>query len=156
VLNTLIQVLPVIYFTAVAVPLVITDIREHRLPNKLTLPAIPLTLGSWLALAVMDSNRWPDFAVAVGSAVIIFALGLGANAIGSLGMGDVKLAVGLVLMLAWFIGLWALLVPIVALVAVAVHILVGVRVGILRAGSSLAFGPHLIGSAVLLFGVGVF
>lgn len=154
-LNTLIQVLPVIYFTAVAVPLVITDIREHRLPNKLTLPAIPLTLGSWLALAVMD-NRWADFAVAVGSAVIIFALGLGANRVGSLGMGDVKLAVGLVLMLAWFIGVWALLLPIVAGVIVAVHILVGVRLGILGAGSSLAFGPHLIGSAVLLFGVGVF
>ena len=154
-MDNIIQALPVAYFGAVAVPLIITDIREHRLPNKLTIPAIPLTAVSWLALAVMG-NRWADFAVALGVAVIVFAVGLGVNRMGYLGMGDVKLFTGLALMLAWFIGLWALLVPIVALVAVAVHILVGVRVGILRAGSSLAFGPHLIGSAVLLFGVGVF
>jgi prepilin signal peptidase PulO-like enzyme (type II secretory pathway) len=102
------------------------------------------------------ANRWDNFAVAVGSAVIIFALGLGANRSGYLGMGDVKLAVGLVLMLAWFVGAWALLLPIVVGVVVAVHILVGYRLGTLRAGSSLALGPHLIGSAVLMFGVGVF
>lgn len=153
-LNTLIQFLPVAYFAVVAIPLVITDIREHRLPNKLTLPAIAITLGSWLLLAI-DENRWHTFGVAVGSAVIIFALGLGANRLGYLGMGDVKLATGLVLLLAWFVGLVAVALPVIGAVVVAIHYFVGSRLGTLRVGSSLAVGPHIVASAVLIYVVGI-
>ena len=151
-MDNIIQALPVAYFGAVAVPLIITDIREHRLPNKLTIPAIPLTAVSWLVLAVMG-NRWADFAVALGVAVIVFAVGLGVNRMGYLGMGDVKLFTGLALMLAWFMGLWALLLPVAAVVVAVAHYLVGVGVGKLRWGGSLALGPHIIGSAGLMLGL---
>lgn len=153
-LNIPIQFLPVAYFAVVAIPLIITDIREHRLPNKFTLPAIAITLGSWFALAVIE-NRWQNFWVAVGSAVIIFALGLGANRFGSLGMGDVKLATGLVLMLAWFVGLVAVVLPVIVAVVVVVHYFIGTRLGTLRVGSSLAVGPHIVASAVLIYAVGI-
>jgi leader peptidase (prepilin peptidase)/N-methyltransferase len=142
----------VAYFGAVAVPLITTDIREHRLPNKLTLPAIPLTAVSWLALAVM-SNRWADLAVAVGVAVIVFAVGLGVNRMGNLGMGDVKLFTGLALMLGWFMGLFALLLPLLAVLIAVAHYLVGVAVGKIRWGGSLALAPHIFASAGLLFGL---
>jgi Flp pilus assembly protein protease CpaA len=151
-LDAIIQALPVAYFVAVAVPLITTDIREHRLPNKLTLPAIPLTAVSWLALAVMG-NRWVDLAVAVGVAVIVFAVGLGVNLMGVLGMGDVKLFTGLALMLGWFMGLFALLLPLLAIVIAVAHYLIGVAVGTLRKGGSLALGPHIFASAVLLSGL---
>jgi leader peptidase (prepilin peptidase)/N-methyltransferase len=142
----------VAYFVAVAVPLITTDIREHRLPNKYTLPAIPLTAVSWLALAVMG-NRWVDLAVAVGVAVIVFAIGLGVNKMDYLGMGDVKLFTGLALMLGWFIGLFALLLPLLAVLIAVVHYLVGVAVGKLRRGGALALGAHIFASAGLLFGL---
>jgi leader peptidase (prepilin peptidase)/N-methyltransferase len=151
-MDNIIQALPVAYFGAVAVPLIITDIREHRLPNKLTIPAIPLTAVSWLALAVMG-NRWADFAVALGVAVIVFAVGLGVNRMGVLGMGDVKLFTGLALMLAWFMGLWALLLPVAAVVAAVAHIAIGLAVRKFRMGGSLALGPHIIGSAGLMLGL---
>ena len=151
-MDNIIQALPVAYFGAVAVPLIITDIREHRLPNKLTIPAIPLTAVSWLALAVMG-NRWADFAVALGVAVIVFAVGLGVNRMGYLGMGDVKLFTGLALMLGWFAGLFALLLPLLAVLIAVAHYLVGVGVGKLRWGGALALGPHIIGSAGLMLGL---
>jgi Flp pilus assembly protein protease CpaA len=150
-LETIIQAMPIGYFVAVASPLIITDIREHRLPNKYTLPAIPLTAVSWLALAVM-SNRWVDLAVAAGVAVIVFAVGLGINRMDYLGMGDVKLFTGLALMLGWFIGLFALLLPLLAIVIAVAHYLIGVALGRLRRGGSLALGPHIFAGAVLLSG----
>lgn len=153
-LNTLIQVLPVIYFTAVAVPLIITDNREHRLPNKLTLPAIPITAFAWLSLAILD-NRWADFWLSLGMAVIVFALGFGANRVGNLGMGDVKLFTGLALMLAWFIGAWSLLLPIGAVVICVAHYLVKVALGKLSQGSAVAMGQYIFITAGLMFGIGL-
>lgn len=151
-MDNIIQALPVAYFGAVAVPLILTDIREHRLPNKLTIPAIPLTAVSWLALAVMG-NRWADFAVALGVAVIVFAVGLGVNRMDYIGMGDVKLFTGLALMLAWFIGLWALLLPVLAVALGVGSALVRVALGRLSKGSSVALGPHIFSAGALLAGL---
>lgn len=137
------------YFGAVALPLALTDIREHRLPNKLTLPAIPLTLVAWVALAVLE-NRWAYLAVAVAVAVIVFIVGVGANRTGYLGMGDVKLFAGLALMLGWFMGASALLLPVIAIVIAMAHYFIGVAVGRLRKGGSLPLGPHILISAVLM------
>lgn len=153
-LNNIIQVLPVAYFVAVAVPLIITDNREHRLPNKLTIPAIPITAFAWLSLAILD-NRWPDFWLSLGMAVIVFALGFGANRVGNLGMGDVKLFTGLALMLTWFIGAWSLLLPIGAVAICIAHYLVKVAIGKLRWGSSIAMGQYIFITAGLMFGIGL-
>lgn len=142
------------YFLAVAVPLITTDNREHRLPNKLTLPAIPITAFAWLSLATLD-NRWPDFWLSLGMAVIVFALGLGVNRMGYLGMGDVKLFVGLVMLLTWFVGAWSLLLPVLAVVVCATHYLVKVAIGKLSRGSSIAMGQYIFFTAGLMFGLGV-
>ena len=153
-LNNIIQVLPVAYFVAVAVPLIITDNREHRLPNKLTIPAVPITAFAWLSLAILD-NRWADFWLSLGMAVIVFAVGLGVNRMGNLGMGDVKLFTGLALMLTWFIGAWSLLLPIGAVVICVAHHLIKVAIGKARAGSSVAMGQYIFITAGLMFGLGV-
>lgn len=153
-LNNIIGLLPVAYFVAVAYPLITTDNREHRLPNKYTLPAIPITALSWLYLAIADS-RWVEFWLSLGFAVIMFVVGLGANRVGNLGMGDVKLFTGLVMMLTAFIGAWSLLLPVLALVVCLAHHFIEVALGRRRMGSSIAMGQYIFAGATLMFGLGV-
>lgn len=52
------------YLLAVAWPLSKIDIREHRLPNRLVLPAFPISLvGQTIASAI--SNQWQNLTVAL-------------------------------------------------------------------------------------------
>lgn len=132
-----------LYLFAVAWPLSVVDIREHRLPNKFVLPAFPITLIGLLVAAIIG-NRWPQFGAALLSAVIALAVGLLANKFGSLGMGDVKLISATTLSLAWF----SLLSPIIALVLGFVVAAVVIVVQLIRRRSNLsdaiALGPYLL------------
>lgn len=71
--------------TAWSVALAWVDFREHRLPDRLTLPAIPV------AVAVVASMRPDALRFAVMAAVALGALGLLAHRVADLGFGDVKL-----------------------------------------------------------------
>ncbi len=62
------------------------DFREHRLPDRLTLPAIPVAWG------VLALTRPENLGFASAGAVVIMAIGLVAHRIAGLGFGDVKLA----------------------------------------------------------------
>jgi leader peptidase (prepilin peptidase)/N-methyltransferase len=74
-------------------PLAATDLTEHRLPDKLTLPAIALTA----ALLTAASWRLSDFAALVHAAIAAVAAGGFFLALAlitrQIGGGDVKLAV---------------------------------------------------------------
>lgn len=140
-----------------ALTLVVVDADVRRLPNVLTLPAVPVTLVL-LTLAAAESARWGDLRrailalVLVGGAVVLLALLLGARGIG---MGDAKLMLSLAPLLAWH-G-WATL-------------FVGVYLGFLLGGVAalallllrrierrghLAFGPYLlVGALAALLRVG--
>ena len=61
------------------------DFRENRLPDRLTLPAIPV------ALAVLTLNRPDNLGLAATVAVTVMAIGLVAHRVADLGLGDVKL-----------------------------------------------------------------
>jgi|GEM_PF-975598 len=87
------------YVAAVTVPLVVTDVREQRLPNALVLPGYAFAaLGlAWDALA-RGSPR-ADAGAAVVGVVPVVAAGVGVLGLfvllawtGGLGMGDAKLA----------------------------------------------------------------
>ena len=69
-----------------AVALARIDFREHRLPDRLTLPALPV------ALVVLALNRPENLGFAATIAVVVVAIGLGAHRVADLGLGDVKLA----------------------------------------------------------------
>ena len=131
------------YLLAVAWPLARTDIREHRLPNKYTLPLVPIALVGQL-LACSFGGDWSRLAVARGWAGGAFAIGLGVNRIGTLGMGDVKLITGMSLSLGWFTPV----APLIALAAafgvatIVVLFLFATRKA--RMGSSIALGPYLL------------
>ena len=90
-----------IYILAIMVPLTRIDIREHRLPNVLVLPAFPITLigqllGSWILF------DWARIASSMIAGIVALVCGIAANRFASLGMGDVKLISVIAMALGWY------------------------------------------------------
>lgn len=86
--------------TAVAVPLAAADLRYRRLPDVVTLPAVPLVLAAVVVAAVSGPGDGVDTGLVVGAVAGVVAFA-GAHLLvrfvvpGSLGAGDVKLAAAL-------------------------------------------------------------
>ncbi|GGS60521.1 hypothetical protein GCM10010171_64280 [Actinokineospora fastidiosa] len=137
--------------TWVAVPLVLVDIRHRRLPDALTLGALPL-LAAALAVAAVAGGGGEVAVRAVLGAVGFFAV----HAViawvrpGSLGGGDVKLAlmVGAVL---GVVGVEALLVALVGASLVTLALIAAVP----RWRSGAPHGPGMLGAACALVIVGM-
>jgi len=136
-----------LWLAAVGVTLAVIDLDCLRLPDRLTLPSLPVGIallalpGDWSALvrAVLAA------AVAAGLAFLLAVLAPG----GGFGLGDVKLLGVLGLFVGW-LG-WAELALAVALgftlgALVAVGLLAARRAGL---RDHLAFGPWLIAGALL-------
>ena len=140
------------YLLAVAWPLARTDIREHRLPNKYTLPLVPVALAGQVA-AAWSTGEWSRLGVAWGWAVVAFVVGLGINRIGTLGMGDVKLITGMSLSLGWFTPVAPLLALCAAFALATVVVLFLFATRKARMGSSIALGPYLLVGFVIALGV---
>lgn len=81
--------LPLIYLALVTIPLVVIDVREHRLPNWLVLPGYLVLLvamaGTWIQTGMFP---WLALTAAAGYFVFLYLLAW----LGGMGMGDVKLA----------------------------------------------------------------
>lgn len=109
------------------VPMIRADVREHRLPNRLTGSLALLQLATALVAALVraDFGRWPPMLL-TGACMALGGYLLAIPASGGLGLGDVKLlgAVGLalghldpgtvvvwLLALALLTALWLLLAP---------------------------------------------
>lgn len=128
------------------------DLDVHRLPNALTFPLVPaaaviaavasVSTGHWFALV-----RALLAGMALGAAYLVLLLVSRGGA--GLGLGDVKLAVGLGILLGWFS--WS-------------NVLSGTLIGFILGGlwsagllvsrratrnTYIAFGPFMIGGAVL-------
>lgn len=77
----------------------VTDWQRRSIDNWLT-ATIALTAPLyWWATGL---GWWPDMALQIGIAALVFAIGAGLFAMGAMGGGDVKLLAGLAL---WFPGL---------------------------------------------------
>jgi leader peptidase (prepilin peptidase)/N-methyltransferase len=127
------------YFAATTIPLMVYDLRERRLPNKITLPGVAIALVS-LALTM----QWGRFLIALGISALLFLVGTLISVRGWIGMGDVKLFTGLSLLLAWFdpglvwqASLWAFGIA-------AAFVLVGFLARKMTARSTIALGPYLL------------
>ena len=139
------------YLLVVAWPLARTDIREHRLPNRLTLPLLPVALFGQL-LAAGFSGDWSRLGVSLGWAVVAFVVGLGINRVGTLGMGDVKLITGMSLSLGWFSPVAPLLALAAAFALATLVVLFLFATRRARMGSSIALGPYLLVGFVIALG----
>jgi leader peptidase (prepilin peptidase)/N-methyltransferase len=129
-----------VYLAVVTVPLVVTDVRERRLPNALVLPGYAFAAVGlvWDALA-RGSPRHDTLA----SVMVVLAGGAGVLGLflllvwsGGLGMGDAKLAglLAIALGAAVPVQLWVAAV----FLAAALH---GVIEGVVRRGSRRSAGP---------------
>jgi leader peptidase (prepilin peptidase)/N-methyltransferase len=122
----LIASLPIVYLCLVSIPILITDVRERRVPNKYTLPTIWLWLVSAIAYALL-SGEWLwglVMPIIFGLAFIIILTYINAKW-ESIGMGDVKLLAFMGLSLSWkFAWVW-LVLPLVSMaLAIATTFLV--------------------------------
>lgn len=139
-----------VWFAAVGLLLAVIDLREQLLPNRVLLPGTVVT-AALLALAAALDDGWPDLlrALLAGAAAFVVLLAMALLAPSGLGMGDVKLAALLGLVLGWF-GWPAVLLGFFlgfALQAVLGLALLATR----RAGrrTELPFGPALLTGALL-------
>ena len=143
-----------VVWVVVGVVLTVIDLREHRLPNALTLPmlaVVPLGLGVADLLGSTADAPWSGWAGAgVGAVLWLGVLGLiwllsrGRG----MGLGDVKLAPSLGATLGW-LGLQTALVGLVLAFVlggvVSVLLLLARRVD---RRSAIPFGPFLLAGAL--------
>ena len=135
----------VLYLLVLAGALTVTDLRVHRLPNRLVLGSYPV-VATLLVLAVADADRsWASLPAAAAWGVGMFAVLLLAAATGPLGGGDVKLAGLIGAYLGWAGGAAAVALGVVVTV-VSAAVVAGVGLGLRRVhrDSELAYGPFLL------------
>lgn len=132
------------YLLAVAWPLAKTDIREHRLPNRLVLPALPITLLSQLLAAWLE-DAWMQALLALGVAAVAFVIGLLLNGLASLGMGDVKLITVIALALGWFSPMSPLVAVFLAFLGASLAVLPLLILRKLSRSKRIPLGPYLLG-----------
>lgn len=120
-----------------------TDLDVHRLPDVLVLGG-GASVTVLLTVAAAGTGRWHQLAAAAATAALLTAVFLVLAVLGSMGLGDVKLA-GLVgLVLGWFGWVTVLTGVVVAFGGAAV---VGVALLLLRRGrwsTHIPFGPALV------------
>jgi len=135
--------IPFVYLAAISIPLAITDIREHRLPNRLTLSAALVTV-SCLFVATSLSSDWLALLSALVAATITFLFGWFLAAKSAIGMGDIKLLISL----NAFAGYLSPLLPILSLTIALVSATLVSSIFLLRKRvslqSSIALGPYLL------------
>lgn len=138
------------YFAVVSVALAVIDIRTHRLPNRIVLPAYPVALVLF-AVACLLGAEWSALLRAALGMTVLFAFYFVLRLITPSGMGggDVKLAGVIGLYLGW-LG-W----PAVAIGAFAAFLLgggYGLALLVLRRASrrtAIPFGPWMLAGAWL-------
>lgn len=132
-----------VYLLLVAWPLAKTDLREHRLPNRLVLPSFVFTLvGQFFASLI--GGQWQQMGWALLGAALMFVAGLACNLWAGLGMGDVKLLSAIALALGWW-GSGAVVVAILlglGLAAAATGLLLLAKRTSLN--QAIALGPYLL------------
>jgi leader peptidase (prepilin peptidase)/N-methyltransferase len=147
--QTILTLIPMSYVAGAAIPLMLVDIKEHRLPNKIVLPMIGVTLVSQLLLAIL-TGAWASLGASVGLGFAVLAIGIYLNYKGWIGMGDVKLMAGLTMIISWFTVLGgALFVPITLAVGVMIA-LIAVYSGKYKA---VPMGPTILATFATIMAV---
>ncbi len=82
--------IPIAYLALLAIPLAVIDIREHRLPNSMTISTIALTAVSLTATAILEGG-WLSPLWGVLAGLLTFLVGYQLAKKDAIGMGDVKL-----------------------------------------------------------------
>ncbi|WP_344295398.1 A24 family peptidase [Agromyces neolithicus] len=137
-------------FAAAATVLTVVDLAEKRLPNAVIFPTLAV-VGILLVPPTWALGTWIQLVWAVVGAAAMFAgyfiLALISPA--SMGMGDVKLALVIGLLLGWF-GLSAWLIGLLAAFVVGgVIALVALTLRRVTLRGSIPFGPSMLAGALI-------
>ena len=147
--------MPLVYLAVVAIPLITIDIREHRLPNKIILPFILLSLVTDLVASFVGGEWW-RLGLALAVAFSIGIVGLVANYFDLIGMGDIKLFFGSALVIGWFSWWLPIVLVIVTLVIGIVATLYVLMFRKDKVGTiSVPLGPYAIVLALVIGTYGV-
>ncbi|MEK6309086.1 MAG: prepilin peptidase [Curtobacterium sp.] len=144
------QLVAMLYLMATSVALTLIDLDVHRLPNALVLPAYPVIAVLLAASSALDGD-WPALLrgliglVVLGGAYLVLAVAVP----GGMGLGDVKLAGVLGLVLA-YLGWGPLAVGAFGAFVLGGSFAIGLMVlGRAKRGSGIPFGPWMLGGAWL-------
>jgi leader peptidase (prepilin peptidase) / N-methyltransferase len=141
----------VVWAGLLAVALSAVDLAAHRLPDALTLPAIPITA---VILLVTDLAA-PDAGSVLTAVLIAVALtgafgALATVAPRAMGWGDVKLVPSLALLTGYSSIAASLLAVLLAFVLGAAVAVIGLLFRRLSLASAIAFGPYLLAGCWLV------
>lgn len=139
---------------AVLLTMAAIDIDVRRLPDRFTKPLVPASVVATggVALVAGAGDDWLRAllgGVVLGVVYLVLAL-LGGGT--GLGLGDVKLAPSLGVLLAFHGWSEVVVATVLAFVSAAVFGLVLLALRRASRRSTLAFGPHMIGSALFVLG----
>jgi len=139
----LILLIPVGYLLFASIPLVLTDLREHRLPNRFTYSAIALSFFATGYVAVSD-NRYLQLLIALGISLSTFGIGYLLAKYADVGMGDVKLLSATNLLLAWYSPWLVLFALTLSFTLASLVSAIGMLIGKLTWKTPVAMGPYLL------------
>lgn len=125
------------------------DLRERRIPNRLTGAATVVVLGLWLA-GGMPGGLWHVASAALAPLLLLTlrALGMAWRGRPGIGLGDVKLA----LVLGLGLGLGAVVVVWLGLTLAGVWAVGGLLLGRLSRSDTLPLAPFLAAAYALRLG----
>ena len=137
------SLVPMALIAALAIPLSVTDIREHRLPNRYTYFLIATAIAGTL-LASLLGTLWVDFATGMGAGMATALVGYLLARFGAIGMGDVKLLMAMHICLGWHS-------PILVLFSLSLGLALASAVGVfglvmrkLNPRTLIPLGPYLL------------
>lgn len=132
------------------------DLVHHRLPDALTLPAVPITAALVVVIELTSpgTGNLPVAAAAAGVLTAVFWL-VAVSAPRAIGLGDVKLIASLGLATGYVSVASALLAVTLAFVLGAVIAAAGVLSRRLTMTSAIPFGPCLVAGAWLVLALPV-
>ena len=137
------SLVPMALIASLAIPLSVTDIREHRLPNRYTYFLIATAIAGTL-LASLLGTLWVDFATGMGLGMATALVGYLLARFGAIGMGDVKLLIAMHICLGWHSPVLVLFSLSLGLALASAIGLIGLVIGKLNPRTLIPLGPYLL------------
>jgi leader peptidase (prepilin peptidase)/N-methyltransferase len=134
---------PLVYLLIIGFPLALIDMREHRLPNRLTLSSALLAAVAVLWAAFL-TGEWERSLLALTIGLATFLIGWLLAAKNFIGMGDIKLLISLNTLAGYFYPLLPVLSMTLGFVLASVVSGLRLLLRKIDAASSIALGPYLL------------
>ena len=137
------SLVPMALIAALAIPLSVIDIREHRLPNRYTYFLIATAIAGTL-LATLLGAFWLAFASGIAMGIVTAFVGYLLARFGAIGMGDVKLLIAMHICLGWHSPVLVLFSLSLGLALASAIGLIGLVIGKLNPRTLIPLGPYLL------------